>query len=147
MLILEQVLPAMLLLFLVCEKTVRVAVIYPPVFQDRMSHEAVSNGLRLSQSLQFHLLSCQIATLFFTPCEPLPSAAKEAKPPSHKVVITGITHTTDPDYIKEELQSEGFTPTSISPLTLKNRLPASSLLVKFRRVSSFANIYYFTSLG
>lgn len=37
-----------------------------------------------------------------------------------KIVNAEIPHSTSPDSIKEELESEGYTPISISPLTTKN---------------------------
>lgn len=61
-----------------------------------------------------------------------------------KIVIAGIPHSTDPaskEELKEELESEVFTLTSISHITNKSLSPVNSLLVKLRKVGLYANIY------
>lgn len=56
-----------------------------------------------------------------------------------KVIMSEIPYSTDPDSMKEELESKSFTPTTTSHLTTKNHSQVNSLLVKIKRVFSFTN--------
>lgn len=63
-----------------------------------------------------------------------------------QTVIAGIPRYTDPGSIKEEMESEGFIPTSISPLITKSHPPVNSFLMKLKRDGLYADIYNLTYL-